>query len=315
MTRPAPRLARRPLLGSAAVAALAGCGPAAEPRPPEASASTPGAGDLKDLIIATPILSPQPMTPDGNRLAVNAPNANIYERLTHVDEHFQLKPGLAERWELRPDGRTWRFFLRKGVTFHDGSPFTAADVIFSVDRAAGALVILGIGIPLGVVAALYHNRWPDVLARLFALIGRRPAVLLARAPADLALRRPAALAAQRRAGRLAQPRPARAGARHRRRGLLHPPAPRLHARRPLAGVHRGRPRPWRRADGGRRAPRPAERAHPGGDQVRAHLRRVAQRRRVRRDHLLLAGHRQVRRRLDQRQGLPLCAGLRPLRRR
>ena len=37
--------------------------------------------------------------------------------------------------------------------------------------AAGALVILGIGIPLGVVAALYHNRWPDVLARLFALIG------------------------------------------------------------------------------------------------------------------------------------------------
>ena len=136
MTRPVPRLARRPLLGSAAVAALAGCGPAAEPRPPDAAASTPSAGDLKDLIVATPILSPQPMTPDGNRLAVNAPNANIYERLTHVDEHFQLKPGLAERWELRPDGRTWRFFLRKGVTFHDGSPFTAADVIFSVDRAA-----------------------------------------------------------------------------------------------------------------------------------------------------------------------------------
>jgi ABC-type dipeptide/oligopeptide/nickel transport system permease component len=37
--------------------------------------------------------------------------------------------------------------------------------------AAGALVILGIGIPMGVLAALYHNRWPDVLARLFALLG------------------------------------------------------------------------------------------------------------------------------------------------
>ena len=92
MTRPAPRLARRPLLGSAAVAALAGCGPSAEPRPPDAAASTPGAGDLKDLIVATPILSPQPMTPDGNRQAVNAPNANIYERLTHVDEHSSSSP-------------------------------------------------------------------------------------------------------------------------------------------------------------------------------------------------------------------------------
>lgn len=37
--------------------------------------------------------------------------------------------------------------------------------------AGGALVIVCIGVPMGVIAALYHNRWPDVLARLFALLG------------------------------------------------------------------------------------------------------------------------------------------------
>ena len=76
------------------------------------------------------------MTADLNRLAVNGPNCNVFERLTQCDEHFQLKPMLAERWELTNNGATWRFFLRKGVTFHDGSPFTARDVVYSFDRTA-----------------------------------------------------------------------------------------------------------------------------------------------------------------------------------
>lgn len=46
-----------------------------------------------------------------------------------------FQPLLAERWEVSADGKTYTFFLRKGVTFHDGfGPFTAADVEFSLNR-------------------------------------------------------------------------------------------------------------------------------------------------------------------------------------
>jgi peptide/nickel transport system substrate-binding protein len=127
------RLTRRPLLGSVVATTLVACGPSGQQSAGDAPASS---GELKDLIVATPIIKPDQLTADLNRLAVNAPNANIYERLIHVDETFQLRPALAERWELLPDGRKWRLYLRKGVTFHDGSPFTAKDVVFSFDRVA-----------------------------------------------------------------------------------------------------------------------------------------------------------------------------------
>jgi peptide/nickel transport system substrate-binding protein len=45
-----------------------------------------------------------------------------------------IRPGLAERWEVSPDGRTYTFHLRRDVTFCDGKPMTADDVVFSIDR-------------------------------------------------------------------------------------------------------------------------------------------------------------------------------------
>ena len=58
---------------------------------------------------------------------------NMFDTLVWVDENLQVQPGLAVSW--RPlDGSTWEFKLREGVTFHDGSPFTAADVKFSIER-------------------------------------------------------------------------------------------------------------------------------------------------------------------------------------
>ena len=46
-----------------------------------------------------------------------------------------LRPGLAERWEQdAEDGRKWRFYLRRGVSFHDGTPFNADAVIWNLDR-------------------------------------------------------------------------------------------------------------------------------------------------------------------------------------
>jgi peptide/nickel transport system substrate-binding protein len=61
---------------------------------------------------------------------------NIYEPLVARDKDLQLTAGLATTWRrLRPT--VWSFPLRKGVTFHDGSSFTADDVVFSFARAAG----------------------------------------------------------------------------------------------------------------------------------------------------------------------------------
>ena len=58
-------------------------------------------------------------------------NQNVYEPLIYLRSDYTLQPALAERWELQPDGKTWRFFLRRGVTFHDGTPFTADDVVWT----------------------------------------------------------------------------------------------------------------------------------------------------------------------------------------
>ena len=55
------------------------------------------------------------------------------EGLTKRDKDLKIIPGLAERWEI-VDPLKWRFYLRKGVKFHDGEDFTADDVVFSLDR-------------------------------------------------------------------------------------------------------------------------------------------------------------------------------------
>ena len=57
----------------------------------------------------------------------------LYDHLVEYDQKLALQPGLAESWK-RIDDLTWQFNLRKGVSFHDGSPFTAADVIATVER-------------------------------------------------------------------------------------------------------------------------------------------------------------------------------------
>ena len=50
------------------------------------------------------------------------------------DGKFSPDIGLANRWEMTPDGLTWTFYLRKGVKFHDGVELTAKDVKFSMEQ-------------------------------------------------------------------------------------------------------------------------------------------------------------------------------------
>lgn len=70
---------------------------------------------------------------------VTTPNmalsTHLFDRLVHADAKQTLQPGLAVSWRTI-DALTWEFKLRAGVTWHDGAPFTADDVVFSANRAA-----------------------------------------------------------------------------------------------------------------------------------------------------------------------------------
>ncbi|RFU12590.1 ABC transporter substrate-binding protein [Rhodobacteraceae bacterium W635] len=61
--------------------------------------------------------------------------ANVFEGLTRFGPDGSVNPGLAESWEISDDGTVYTFHLREGVTFHDGTAFTAEDAVFSLDRA------------------------------------------------------------------------------------------------------------------------------------------------------------------------------------
>ena len=74
------------------------------------------------------------MDPQFHQLSTNIQvTKNIFEALTTQDAVQKVTPGLAESWEA-VDDTTWRFKLRQGVKFHDGSDFTARDVIYSFCR-------------------------------------------------------------------------------------------------------------------------------------------------------------------------------------
>jgi peptide/nickel transport system substrate-binding protein len=69
-----------------------------------------------------------------NEGLTNNVNSLVYEFLVQRDKNLGLVPSLAESWtQVNPT--TWRFKLRPGVKFHDGTPFTADDVVFSYERA------------------------------------------------------------------------------------------------------------------------------------------------------------------------------------
>ena len=59
----------------------------------------------------------------------------IWQPLIKYDDNFNLQPGLAESWELSPDGLTWTFHLRQDVVFSNGTPYTSASLIGSIEHA------------------------------------------------------------------------------------------------------------------------------------------------------------------------------------
>jgi peptide/nickel transport system substrate-binding protein len=60
---------------------------------------------------------------------------NVFEGLTSVDVDGSVIPTLAESWDVSEDGLTYTFHLQPGVVFHDGTPLTADDVVWSISQA------------------------------------------------------------------------------------------------------------------------------------------------------------------------------------
>lgn len=96
-----------------------------------AALTLPAAAQTLDFATGAP---PTSLDPHFHTLT---PNANVgthlFGALVERDAQARLQPGLAESWRLVNE-TTWEFKLRKGVTFHNGAPFTADDVVFTIER-------------------------------------------------------------------------------------------------------------------------------------------------------------------------------------
>jgi len=81
-------------------------------------------------------LAPSGIDPHVNRSSeLGIPLTSVYDTLVYLNpETGDFVPGLAERWEIAADGTTYTFYLRRGVTFHDGTPFNAEAVRFNLER-------------------------------------------------------------------------------------------------------------------------------------------------------------------------------------
>ncbi len=78
---------------------------------------------------------PQTLDPHAVALLYHSRVAfQVYESLVSRDERYRLEPALALSWQMTTP-QSWRIKLRPGVKFHDGSPFTADDAVFSLERA------------------------------------------------------------------------------------------------------------------------------------------------------------------------------------
>lgn len=97
--------------------------------------SSPPAAAATTLVIAQGgdpgALNPA-VTTSGNTHPVTD---QIFNGLVGLDQQLNPVPELAESWQVEDDGRTYRFRLRRGVMWHDGAPFTAADVKFTFEQA------------------------------------------------------------------------------------------------------------------------------------------------------------------------------------
>jgi peptide/nickel transport system substrate-binding protein len=125
-----PAAASKPTTPPAAPTSAPAAAPTSAPAPAKPAAAAGGtlvyglSGDFDDT------LDPQ-VTNFDTSIRVTL---NICEPLVWEPEPGKFVPGLAEKWDVSPDATVYTFNLKKGVKFHDGTPFTAEAVKFTLDR-------------------------------------------------------------------------------------------------------------------------------------------------------------------------------------
>lgn len=121
---------------------VAGCSranpqPAAQPVVAPPAQVTQPVGNQGTLIATLGARDPTTLDP---ALAGDVTSAmvirQIFTGLVRLDANLEVQPDLAEAWELSDDGRTYTFTLRNDARFADGTPITADDVLYSLERAA-----------------------------------------------------------------------------------------------------------------------------------------------------------------------------------
>jgi peptide/nickel transport system substrate-binding protein len=116
-------------VAAALLAGAAACSPAGS-----AKSSNGSSAPLSTLVVArtgdVDKLDPQLATAFQTVQTLNL----VYSTLVKTDVNGAIQPDLATKWEYSSDGKTLTFTLRTGVTWHDGSPFSSADVKASIER-------------------------------------------------------------------------------------------------------------------------------------------------------------------------------------
>lgn len=124
--------------------------PGEEPGPAATEAATEPAGAQAGTlrIAMQPIVQTDPglISSEPEVLVAN----HIYDYLVDISADNQIAPRLATEWQVSDDGLTYVFILAEGVTFHDGSPFTAEDVVWTFERLRDP----DLGLP---TSSLYEN--------------------------------------------------------------------------------------------------------------------------------------------------------------
>ncbi len=143
--RHAPRLAgvragRRYLLAAAGALTLFTVG---------ACRGGDGTPERRTLVDSRDTYDPRSLDP---ALSTDVPTgravAYVFDGLTRFTPDAEVVPGLAERWEVSDDGLTYTFHLHTGVEFHNGTPFSAHDVLRSWNRALNPALRGGRPLPL-----------------------------------------------------------------------------------------------------------------------------------------------------------------------